>query len=121
MPDYNKITATNTVILDLPYLPMEIRKAHVFEQLENAFMLISELCNHGYISVFDRDKVTIIKYYNIIMQGKRHKKPVLWMIDLTQKQPQKRKKIKRGKKSRHQKKWKKLSRHQNTSSIMSTK
>ena len=100
---------------------MEVIKTDVFEKLENALVLISTFCDYGYISVFDRDKVTIIKYYNIIMQGKRHKKPVLWMIDLTQKQPQKRKKIKRGKKSRHQKKWKKLSRHQNTSSIMSTK
>ena len=89
MPDGNKITAMNKVILDLPYLPMEIRKAHVFEQLDNAIMLISALCNHEYIAIFGGGKFTIIKDYNIIMQGTRHLKPVLLMIDLTQKQSQK--------------------------------
>ena len=31
MTDGNKITSTNAVILDIPYLSMEVRKSHVFE------------------------------------------------------------------------------------------
>ena len=38
IPDGNKIISKNTVIFYLPYLPMEVRKAHVFEQLENELM-----------------------------------------------------------------------------------
>ena len=71
-------------------MPIEVRKTHVFEQLENLLMSISTLIDHGYIAVFDRDKFTIIKYYNIIMQGTRHLKSGLCMIDLTQKKSQKR-------------------------------
>ena len=74
MPDSDKITATKTVILYWPYLSMEVIKTDVFEKLENALVLISTFCDHGYISVFDRDKVTIIKYCNITMQLKRHQK-----------------------------------------------
>ena len=90
MRDSNKTTATNTVIFYIQYILMEVRKAHIFEQLENALISISSFCNHGYIAVFYRDNVTIIKYYDIIMQKTRHQKSGLWMIDLIQNGPMKR-------------------------------
>ena len=60
-------------------------------------MSISSLYNHGYIAVFDRGKVTIIKEYNIIMQGTRHHKSGLLMIYLKQNSRRKGNKLNEGK------------------------
>ena len=47
------ITSTHTALLNIEQLPMKARRAHLFPDIKHALLLISMLCDEGYMAIFD--------------------------------------------------------------------
>ena len=72
--------------LDIPHLPLEVRRAYIFPALtHDALISILQLCDHGYIAVFDQNEIYILKDGNIAWSGGRYHKTSLYMIELANK------------------------------------
>ena len=76
--------ATHTAKLDIPHLPQDARKAHIFPQLASGSLLsIGQLCDHGCSAYFDKSKLYILYNGRIIIQGTRNHTR-LWTINAPQ-------------------------------------
>ena len=83
LPDGNTITSSHEAYLDMPTLPKAARKAHIFPGLaHDALISIAQLCDEDYIAIFDKENIHIIKDGTIAIQGTRHPRTKLYMINL---------------------------------------
>ena len=82
LPDGSCITSTHTASLNLPQLPPEARKAHIFPELTHALISISMLCKQGLMAIFDDEKVYITKDGGVILHGEINIHTGLYMIDI---------------------------------------
>ena len=83
LPNQATMQSSHTGLLNLPALPLQARKVHLFPKLASGSLLsIGQLCDAGCQATFDRHHLRI--YYNnkVIMQGTRQPNK-LWTIDDT--------------------------------------
>jgi hypothetical protein len=67
----------------MPNLPVTARHAHIFPQLKhNAFISISQFCDHGCTALFTSTDVQILVNSTTIIRGSRQPTTGLWTIDL---------------------------------------
>ena len=71
LPDGSVITSTHTALLNIPQLPMKARRAHLFPKISHALLSISMLCDEGYMEIFDKQRVYIIKNGSVLLHGRR--------------------------------------------------
>ena len=72
LPDGTIIQSTHTALLDLPELPIEARRAHVFPNLNNSALIsISQFCDQGFEASFTQQEVQIKKGEHVIISGQR--------------------------------------------------
>jgi hypothetical protein len=72
LPNGTIIQSTHTALLDLPQLPIEARRAHLFPSLHtSALISIGQLCDCDFVARFTKHDVTILDGENVILQGKR--------------------------------------------------
>ena len=75
--------STHTALLDIPTLPLEARKAHIFPDLHNsALILIGQFCDNGFEAKFNRQEVQILQNNHIVLRGPRDEQTGLWLIHL---------------------------------------
>ena len=87
-PDGTPIVATKTCMLKLTNLPEAARKAHKFPQLAgNALISIPVLCDNGCEVKLTREKITVSKDGQEIIEGKRDEETRLWRIRLEEEAP----------------------------------
>ena len=84
LPDNSVITSTHTAELQLPSLPPEACRAHLFPSLGNTSLLsIGQLCDAGCTATFTASKVTVAHKNQIILSGSRKNSTQrLWIIEL---------------------------------------
>ena len=83
LSDGATITSTHTVLLDLPQLPMKARRAHIFPNIKHASLSISMLYEEGCMSIFDDEKVYIVKDGTVLLHGFKDKYTRLYMVNIT--------------------------------------
>ena len=83
LPDGATIKSTHTAILDIPQLPMRARRAHLFPDIKHALLSISMLCDEGYMAIFDKIRVYIIKDGIVLLSGIRDPRTNLYMVNIT--------------------------------------
>jgi len=86
LPDGSVIKSTHTTSLNIPNLPPQARRCHVFPALAATGSLLSvgKFCDHGCVAIYDKETVKIFHEDKLILTG--HRSPVtrLWMIDIDQ-------------------------------------
>lgn len=82
-PDGSVMMSTKTAILDLPQIPIEARRCHLFPTIQGALLSIGKFCDHGMTATFDDTKVEIRNKLtgNIVLAGKRDNRG-MYMIPL---------------------------------------
>lgn len=85
LPDGSIIRSTHTALLNIPSLPTESRRCHVFPALNatGSLLSIGKLCDNGCTAVYDKSTVTIHRDGVAILQGHRDPLSRLWMIDIS--------------------------------------
>ena len=85
LPNGNTMISTHTANLNIPTIPMQATQVHIFPDMEGSTPLLSigNLCDHGCIATYDKDKVIIKRNNEIILIGYRHPVTKLWMIDFS--------------------------------------
>lgn len=58
-PDGSILTSSKTGLLNLPSLPVEARKCHIFQGINGALLSIGTFCDHGMTAFFDENKLEI--------------------------------------------------------------
>ena len=53
-------------------LPDDTRQVHMFKELKDPLISISQLCNSRYFAIFYADMVYIIRHNKAVLSGKRH-------------------------------------------------
>ena len=79
--------ATHTANLDIPELPQAATTAHVFPQLTNTLISISQLCDHGCDATFTAQDVKITHNDDTLINGKRDDETGLWTLVTKKRQP----------------------------------
>ena len=84
LPNGSTIQASHTALLNLPQLPIEARRAHIFPDLNNsALVSIGQFCDNQCEAIFNKRQVKIINQHNeIVLTGPRDPITGLWTIDL---------------------------------------
>ena len=62
-------------------LPDDARQGDMFKELKNPLISISQLCDSGYLAIFDVDMAYIVKHNKTVLSGKRNNNG-LYMINL---------------------------------------
>ena len=82
LPNNTTIKSTHTAELDIPQLPANAKKTHIFPHLASGSLLsIGQLCDAGCTALFETHKLYIFHNGKIILQGTRQPSK-LWTIDL---------------------------------------
>ena len=71
--------------LTLSSIPMEARKAHVFNEISSwSILSLGVLCDAGCTATFSHDKLTVNMFDEVVLNGYRdHTTSGMWMVDLT--------------------------------------
>ena len=74
--------------LDLPSLPAQAKKAHVFHEMDKALLSVPELVDADCNVNFDKQSVVVIdnKTEQVILKGRRDPATRLWLIPIVQQQ-----------------------------------
>ena len=62
---------------------MEARRTHLFPDITHEFLSISMLCNQGYMTIFDKDRVYSIKEGEVLFHGNKNKITHLYIANIT--------------------------------------
>ena len=86
LPNETTMTSSLTGALNIDTIPMEARKAHVFNELTSWSLLsLGVLCDAGCTANFSSDKLTVKIFDKVVLNGYRdHTTHGMWMVDLTQ-------------------------------------
>ena len=86
MPNGEIIKSTHTSLMSHPDLPLQSRKAHLFQGLNKALLSIGTLCDNGCEATFNGKYVHIKNKQigKIIMRETRYPRTKLYMLNLTQ-------------------------------------
>ena len=83
LPNNERIRATHTGNVPLQAnLPSAATKAHIFPELHTSLLSIGQLCDHGCIATFSKDKVIIHRHNRIVLTGYRDPQTGLWRIPI---------------------------------------
>ena len=81
LPNKQTLQSTHEGTLNIPELPIQARRAHIFPHLASGSLLsIGQLCDAGCSALFDKHKLYIFYNGKIILQGTRQQSK-LWTID----------------------------------------
>ena len=80
LPGGRMIGSTHTALLNIKQLPMKACRVHLFPYIKHALLLISMLCDQGYMAVFDKDKVYIIKDGIVLLHVNRDTRTNPYML-----------------------------------------
>ena len=83
LPDGTIINSSHTAMLDINHLPEEARRCYLFKELKHPLLSISQLCDSGYMALFDDAGVYIIEDVKVTLHGLRNKDTGLHMINLS--------------------------------------
>ena len=84
LPDNTTATSTHIATLNLPQLPMDARRVHLFPNFLGSLLSIGLLCDHGMTAVYTSTTVNILDpNHNLILTGTRSAPSNLWFIDIT--------------------------------------
>ena len=86
LPDGSFVWSTHLALLDIPRLPIEVRREHAFPGIMHALISISMLCDQYYIAIFDAEMVYIVQNGIVIMHGYGYPVTKLYMVHLNQRQ-----------------------------------
>ena len=80
-PDVSTVKLSHMVLLKWIMLPVEARRAHIFKELKKPLISISQLCDSGYLEIFDKYMIYILKKEITILSGKCNENG-LYMINM---------------------------------------
>lgn len=82
LPDGSVIHSSHEADLNVPALPIEARRAHIFPNLTSTLISIGTLCDSGCSATFTATKVTIACNNIEVMTGERDRSNGLWNLDI---------------------------------------
>ena len=84
-PDGQKMTATHTALINMPHLPVAVRKVHLFPDLQNKSLLsLGQFCDNGYEIQLTQTSIHIKNTTDpsLSLTGSRAGPNSMWMINL---------------------------------------
>ena len=87
LPGGRIIESTHMALLNIKNMPMKARRAHLFPDIKHVLLSISMLCDEGYMTIFDEEKVYIIKDSIILLHDNRDSRTNLYMVNISTNEP----------------------------------